>query len=67
MDDNHGVILEIDYDGCGRLEFELPPDTTDEEIRYIKTLVARADMGSIDLLDPDTLDVVFSLRPVMVH
>ena len=67
MDDDHLVTLEIDYDGCGRLQFELPPDTTDEEIQYIKTLVARADMGSIDLLDPDTLDVVFSLRPVMVH
>jgi hypothetical protein len=67
MDDDNLVMLEIDYEGCGRLQFELPLDTTDEEISYLKTLVPRTDHGSIELLDPDTLDVVFSLRPVLVH
>ena len=67
MDDDNMLTLEIDYEGCGRLQFELPPETTDEEISYLKTLVPRSDMGSIELLDPDTLEVVFSLRPVLVH
>jgi hypothetical protein len=53
--------------GCGPLQFELPLDTTDAEITYLKTLVAREELGTIELLDPVTLEVVFSLRPVMLH
>jgi hypothetical protein len=67
MDDDSSVTLVIDYEGCGPLQFELPPDTTDAEITYLRTLVARDDFGSIELLDPVTLEVVFSLRPVMLH
>jgi hypothetical protein len=67
MDDDTIVTLVIDYEGCGPLHFELPPDTTDAEITYLKTLVARDEFGAIELLDPITLEVVFSLRPVMLH
>ena len=67
MDDDSSVTLVIDYEGCGPLQFELPSDTTDAEITYLRTLVARDDFGSIELLDPVTLEVVFSLRPVMLH
>jgi hypothetical protein len=67
MDDDLFVTLEIDFEGRSLLELELPPDMPAEEIRYIKTLVARAEIGSIDLLDPDTLEVVLSFRPVVLH
>jgi hypothetical protein len=67
MDDDTTVTLVIDYEGCGPLHFELPADTTDAEITYLRTLVARDDFGAIELLDPITLEVVFSLRPVMLH
>jgi hypothetical protein len=53
--------------GCGRLQFELPLDVTDEEIAYIKSLVPRAESGLLELLDPDTGDIVFSCTPVLVH
>ena len=67
MDEYVSRPLVSDAEGCGALQFELPPDTTDAEITYLKTLVARDDFGSIELLDPVTLEVVFSLRPVMLH
>jgi hypothetical protein len=57
------VLLEIDDAGCGRLEFELPPDATGEDIAYIESLVPRVESGLLELLDPDTNDVVFSCRP----
>jgi hypothetical protein len=28
------ITLEIDDDGCGRLQFELPADATDEEVAH---------------------------------
>ena len=35
MDENY-ITLEVDDEGCGRLQFELPLDITDEEIAHIK-------------------------------
>ena len=46
------LILEIDDDGCGRLQFELPADATDEDVAYIESLVPRIETGSIELQDP---------------
>jgi hypothetical protein len=57
------ITLEIDDDRWGRLEFELPTDATDEEIAYIESLVPRLESGLLELLDPDTDEVVFSCRP----
>jgi hypothetical protein len=57
------ITLEIDDDGCGRLEFELPADATDQEIAYIESLVPRLESGLLDLLDPETDEIVFSCRP----
>lgn len=67
---DHGtefVTVEIDLDGRGRLQFELPADVTDEEIAYLQSLVPRAGQGLLELVDPDTGEVVFSCRPVMLH
>jgi hypothetical protein len=57
------LTLEIDDDGCGRLEFELPADATAEDVAYIKSLVPRVDTGLLELQDPGTGEVVFSCRP----
>ena len=57
------ITLEIDDDGCGRLEFELPDDATDEEVAYIESLVPRIQTGVLELRDPVTGEVVFSCRP----
>ena len=62
-DRNMDLILEIDDDGCGRLQFELPGDATDEDVAYIESLVPRIETGSIELHDPRTGQVVFSCRP----
>ena len=67
MDEDFFVTVEIDDDGCGLLRFELPPDTTEEEIEYFKTLVLREELGLIELLDPETREVVFFLRPTLLH
>jgi len=56
------LSLEIDDDGCGRLQFELPADATDEDIAYIE-LVPRVESGLLELRDPGTGEVVFSCRP----
>ena len=66
MDENY-ITLEVDDEGCGRLQFELPLDITDAEIAYIKSLVPRAESGLLELLDPDTGEVVFNCTPVLVH
>ena len=59
-----GVItLEIDDHGCGRLQFELPADATNEEIAYIESLVPRIKTGLLELRDPGTGEVVLSCRP----
>ena len=57
------VILEIDDDGRGRLQFELPADATAEEVAYIESLVPRIETGLFELRDPGTGEVVFSCRP----
>jgi hypothetical protein len=57
------VTLEIDDDGCGRLQFELPADATAEEVAYIESLVPRIETGLLELRDPRTGEVVFSCRP----
>ena len=57
------ITLEIDDDGCGRLQFELPADATAEEVAYIESLVPRIDTGLLELQDPGTGEVVFSCRP----
>ena len=56
-------MLEVDDDGCGLLEFELPSDATDDEIEYLESLVPRLEAGLLELCDPDTGEVVFSCRP----
>ncbi len=61
------ITLEVDDDSCGRLQFELPLDITDEEIAYLKSLVPRAEAGLLELLDPDTREVVYCCTPVLVH
>ncbi|HME60334.1 MAG TPA: hypothetical protein VKH62_03700 [Candidatus Binatia bacterium] len=65
--DEDFITLEVEEEGRGRLQFELPLDITDEEIAYIKSLVPRAESGLLELLDPDTGEVVFSCTPVLVH
>jgi len=57
------LILEIDDDGCGRLQFELPADATAEDVAYIESLVPRIKTGLLELRDPGTGQVVFSCRP----
>ena len=57
------VTLEIDDDGCGRLQFELPADATDEEVAYIESLVPRIETGLLELRDPGTGELVFGCRP----
>ena len=57
------VILEIDDDGCGRLQFELSADATAEEVAYIESLAPRIETGLLELRDPGTGEVVFSCRP----
>ena len=47
------LTLEIDDDGCGRLQFELPADATAEDVAYIESLAH----------DPGTGQVVFSCQP----
>ena len=61
------IVLAIDDEGCGLLEFELPTDATDDEIAYIESLVPRLKAGLLELLDPDTGEVVFSCRPKIVQ
>ena len=61
------IVLEIDDESCGLLEFELPSDATDEEIAYIEGLVPRLEAGLLELCDPDTGEVVFSCRPKVVQ
>ena len=56
-------LLEIDDDGCGRLEFELPLDATDEDVTYIESLVPRIESGLLELRDLSTDEVVLSCRP----
>jgi len=57
------ITLEIDDDGCGRLQFELPADASDEEVAYIESLVPRIESGLLELRDPSTGEVVFSCQP----
>ena len=57
------ITLEIDDDGCGRLQFELPADATAEEVAYIESLVPRIETGLLELRDPRTGEVIFSCRP----
>jgi hypothetical protein len=64
--DEDFITLEVEEEG-GRLQFELPLNITDEEIAYIKSLVPGAESGLLELLDPDTGQVVFSCTPVLVH
>ena len=65
--DEDFITLEVEEEGCGRLQFELPLDITDAELAYIKSLVPRADSGVLELFDPDTGEAVFSCTPVLVH
>ena len=57
------ITLEIDDDGCGRLEFELPADATAEEVAFIESLVPRIETGVLELQDPGTGEAVFSCPP----
>lgn len=64
--DDEIITLEIDGDGCGRLHFELPLNVTEAEIEYIQSLVVRAESGMLELLDPNTGEVVFTCTPTLV-
>lgn len=66
-DEDYCVTLETDDEGRGQLSFELPADTPAEQIAYFKTLLVREELGSIELVDPDTHEVVYFLRPVLLH
>jgi hypothetical protein len=61
------LTLDVDVEAFGRLQFELPLDVTAAEIAYIKSLVPRSESGLLELLDPDTGEVVFCCAPVLVH
>jgi hypothetical protein len=61
------ITLEIDDDGRGLLEFELPLDVTDAQIAYIKSLVPRVEAGLLELLDPETREIVFRCTPRALH
>ena len=61
------IVLAVDDEGCGLLEFELPSDATEDEIAYIARLVPRLEAGLLELCDPDTGEVVFSCRPKLVQ
>lgn len=65
--DDEFITVEIDDDGRGRLKFELPLDVTEAEIEYIRSLVPRAESGTLELLDPNPGEVVFACTPVLVH
>ncbi len=60
------IAFEIDGYGCGQLKSELPLDLTAAEIEYIKSLVPRAESGMLELLDPNTGEVVFTCTPTLV-
>src|SRR5678815_411484 len=60
--DEDFITLEVEEEGRGRLQFELPLDITDEEIAYIKSLVPRAESGLLELLDPTRVRL-FSAAP----
>ena len=60
------ITLEIDDDGCGRLQFELPADTSPEEVAYIESLVPQIETGLLKLRDPGTGEVVLSCRPSLL-
>ena len=49
MDDHH-ITLEIEYNGRGRLQFELPADATDDEIPYFGALVPRVEQGLLEMV-----------------
>ena len=57
------IAFAIDENGCGQLKSEL--DLTETEIQYIKSLLPRAEAGALQLLDPNTGEVVFSCTPVL--
>ena len=64
MDVAQIVTLKIDGE---HLEFNLPPGATDKEIDYLKTLVPRAAPGIVELLDPDTHEVVLTFHNATLH
>ena len=67
MDEDVCVTLEIDDEGRGHLWFELPPGTPEDEIAYFQTLVLCERLGSIELVDPVTHEVIYFLRPAVLH
>lgn len=67
MDDDYCVTLETDDEGCRQLSFELPADTPEEQVAYFETLLVHEELGLIELLDPDTHEVVYLLRPAILH
>jgi len=59
------IAFEIDENGRGQLKSELPLDLTEADIEYIKILLPRAEAGMLQLLDPNTGEVVFVCTPVL--
>lgn len=64
LDRDDFVNIEIDVDG-GPVQLTLPADTPGVEIAYILTLVPHMEAGVLELRDPVTGEVVFSLRLVL--
>jgi hypothetical protein len=67
MDEDVSVTLEIDDEGHGHLKFELPAGTPEDEIAYFRSLVLCERFGSIELVDPVTHEVIYFLRPLLLH
>ena len=67
MQDEYCATVETDDDGFQCVSFNLPLDASEEEIEYLRSLVLCTDAGLLVLLDPDTNEVVFILRPVILH
>jgi hypothetical protein len=64
MDVAQIVTLRVDDE---HLEFNLPPGATAEEIGYLKTLLPRVAPGIVELLDPDTHEVVLTFYKPTLH
>ena len=61
------ITLEVDHSTRARLQFQLPPDATDDEIAYFETLTPRVENGLLEMVDPETWAVVFRCRPTLLN
>ena len=61
-----GDVWHVHLGGCGRLQFELPADTSPEDVAYIESLVPQIETELLKLRDPGTGEVVLSCRPSLL-